>query len=174
MRVCLVISRLRNVGFHCASRRDRRKCDLLRFFKCWPVEKGRYSRPIRYGMTLAILTIDSTLNDIGIMQCRLLGKELEETPFTHVFCSPLRRAVHVFLFAILLTSRHVRWLCGVTFFRCLLAFATMIFKNTIVVSLRVFLRKNSKISLENSACRSKHLDPTSGKRYKFIDSITNS
>jgi broad specificity phosphatase PhoE len=41
--------------------------------------------------------LDNALNDIGMIQSRSLGKALEDIPFTHVFCSPQKRAVHVIL-----------------------------------------------------------------------------
>jgi hypothetical protein len=39
--------------------------------------------------------LDTVLNDIGQQQSRLVAKAVENVPFTHVFCSPLKRATQV-------------------------------------------------------------------------------
>lgn len=39
--------------------------------------------------------VDTVLNEIGLQQSRLVAKALKDTPFTHAYCSPLKRASQV-------------------------------------------------------------------------------
>jgi len=41
-------------------------------------------------------TLDTVLNETGIKQSRILGETLKEVEITHVFCSPLKRAMQTY------------------------------------------------------------------------------
>jgi Histidine phosphatase superfamily (branch 1) len=50
------------------------------------------------------LIVDVCLNDVGILQSRLVGQALESVPFTQIYSSPQMRAIQVLSLDIMILS----------------------------------------------------------------------